>query len=126
MFHSQWSILQRLSLPSSFGFHSGCFAAIASPMADAWPSLVLVVDALLPWSLASSPECVMVVPLCGCFVAVGILALPDGCLVVGGIPGGCFVAADSLFPSLVHAAESVLALYLVDAFAAVAAGSLGG
>jgi len=41
-------------------------------------------------------------------------------------PGGCFAAADSLFPSLVHAAESVLALYLVDAFAAVAAGSLGG
>jgi hypothetical protein len=32
MLYSQWFVLQQLTLPSSLGFHSGCFAAIGH-----WP-----------------------------------------------------------------------------------------
>jgi hypothetical protein len=46
------SILQCLTLPPSFGFHSGYFAEIASLKADALPSLFSLVDALPLLSLA--------------------------------------------------------------------------
>jgi hypothetical protein len=64
-FLSYWSVLQLLTLPCCCrGYRSGCFAATASPPADAWllvglladtlPLFDSLADALSPLSLASS------------------------------------------------------------------------
>jgi hypothetical protein len=87
MFYSQWFLLQQLTLPSSSGSHSGCFAVIVL-LADALPPLALasaLADALLPsvsWSLPLRMLCyngcfggylAAVVSVGGCFTAVAAL-----------------------------------------------------
>ena len=94
LFYSQWFVLQHLTLPSSFGCHSGCFAAISISMADAWPSLVSRADALPPLSLASSlvdallPSVSWSFPLRMLCRRVSSLG---GCLAAV-VVGGCFAA----------------------------------
>ena len=111
---SQRLVVQHLTLSSLFDyFHSGCFAAITSPMADAWPSLIALADtfAAVVVGLLSNrcfaTEYVMVIPLCECFAIVGVFASPSVESLVDALP-----PLTLLVPSLVHDVESMLALFL--------------